>query len=105
MASMDASALALADVAIAMGAAGSDVVIEAADITLAANNIQRVATTIRLSQKTLGVIRQNYGVALGVNAGGIAIGALGLLNPFVAAALHNLSTLLVVFNSARLIGY
>jgi cation-transporting P-type ATPase C len=101
----DAPALALAEVGIAMGAAGLDVAIEAADIALAANDIQRVATTIRLSQKTLGVIRQNYGVALGVNAGGIAIGALGFLNPFVAAALHNLSTLLVVFNSARLIRY
>ena len=54
---------------------------------------------------TISVIRQNYGIALGVNAGGIAIGALGFLNPFVAAALHNLSTLLVVFNSARLIRY
>jgi len=72
---------------------------------LAADNIQRLATTVRLSQKTISVIRQNYGIALGVNAGGIAIGALGFLNPFVAAALHNLSTLLAVFNSARLIRY
>jgi manganese/zinc-transporting P-type ATPase C len=101
----DAPALALADVGIVMGMAGSDVAIEAADIALAADNIQKLATTLRLSQKTISVIRQNYGIALGVNAGGIAIGALGFLNPFVAAALHNLSTLLVVFNSARLIGY
>jgi cation-transporting P-type ATPase C len=101
----DAPALALADVGIAMGTAGSDVAIEAADIALASDNIERVATTIRLSRKTIGVIRQNYGIALAVNAGGILIGALGAINPFVAAALHNLSTLLVVFNSARLIGY
>jgi manganese/zinc-transporting P-type ATPase C len=51
------------------------------------------------------VVRQNYGIALGVNAGGLFIGALGLLNPLLAAALHNLSTLLVVVNSTRLIGY
>lgn len=101
----DAPALALADVGIAMGTAGSDVAIEAADIALAGDNIQRVATTIRLSRKTIGVIRQNYTIALTVNAGGILIGALGAINPFIAAALHNLSTLLVVFNSARLIGY
>jgi len=101
----DAPALALADVGIAMGTVGSDVAIEAADIALASNSIQSVATLVHLSQQTISVIRQNYGVALGVNAGGIAIGALGFLNPFVAAVLHNLSTLLVVFNSARLIAY
>jgi cation-transporting P-type ATPase C len=101
----DAPALALADVGIAMGTAGSDIAIEAADIALAGDDLHHVATTIRISQQTLQVIRQNYAIALGVNAGGILIGALGAINPFIAAALHNLSTLLVVFNSARLITY
>jgi cation-transporting P-type ATPase C len=101
----DAPALALADVGIAMGTAGSDVAIEAADIALAADNIRHVATTIRLSRQTIGIIRQNYAIALGVNLGGILVGALGAINPFVAAVLHNLSTLLVVFNSARLMRY
>jgi cation-transporting P-type ATPase C len=101
----DAPALALADVGIAMGTAGSDVAIEAADIALAADNIQHVVTTMRLSRRTIRLIRQNYAMALGVNAGGILIGALGFLNPFVAAVLHNLSTLLVVLNSARLVRY
>lgn len=101
----DAPALALADVGIAMGTAGSDVAIEAADIALAADNIAGVVTTLRLSRQALDVIRQNYGIALGVNAGGLVVGAMGALNPFIAAVLHNLSTLLVVFNSARLIGY
>jgi cation-transporting P-type ATPase C len=101
----DAPALALADVGIAMGTAGSDVAIEAADIALASDNLQQVATTLWLSRQTLQIIRRNYAIALGVNAGGIAVGALGFLNPFVAAILHNLSTLLVVLNSARLIRY
>jgi manganese/zinc-transporting P-type ATPase C len=101
----DAPALALADVGIAMGTAGSDVAIEAADIALAADNIRRVATTVRLSRQTIGIIRQNYSIALGVNLGGILIGALGMINPLMAAVLHNLSTLLVVLNSARLIRY
>ena len=101
----DAPALALADVGVAMGTVGSDVAIEAADIALASDNIRQVTTTVRLSRKTIRVIRQNYAIALAVNAGGILIGALGAINPFVAAALHNLSTLLVVFNSARLLGY
>jgi manganese/zinc-transporting P-type ATPase C len=88
-----------------MGTAGSDVAIEAADIALAADDVRRVATTVRLSRQTLHLIRQNYAMALGVNTGGILIGALGMINPFVAAVLHNLSTLLVVLNSARLIRY
>ncbi|MBM4297372.1 MAG: cation-translocating P-type ATPase, partial [Deltaproteobacteria bacterium] len=101
----DAPSLALANVGIAMGTSGSDVAIEAADIALASDNLTGVATTMRLSRRTILVIRQNYGAALAVNAGGIVVGALGAINPFIAAALHNLSTLLVIFNSARLIGY
>ncbi|MFN4260678.1 MAG: heavy metal translocating P-type ATPase [Gemmataceae bacterium] len=101
----DAPALALADVGIAMGTAGSDVAIEAADIALAADDLRRVATTIRLSRRALEIIRQNYAMALGVNSVGVLVGALGAINPFIAAILHNLSTLLVVVNSARLIAY
>jgi len=101
----DGPALALADVGIAMGTAGSDVAIEAADVALASDDLRRVATTIRLSRRSLQIIRQNYGIALGVNSGGILVGALGYLNPIIAATLHNLSTLLVVINSARLIYY
>jgi cation-transporting P-type ATPase C len=101
----DAPALALADVGIAMGTVGSDVAIEAADIALASDDLRRLGTTMRLSRRTIGIIRQNYTLALGVNAGGVVLGAFGLLNPLMAAVLHNLSTLLVVGNSARLVTF
>jgi manganese/zinc-transporting P-type ATPase C len=101
----DAPALALADVGIAMGSAGSDIAVEAADIALAGNNIRHVASTVALSRRALRTIRQNYAIAVGVNVGGIMVSALGAINPFIAAALHNLSTLLVVLNSSRLLTY
>ncbi len=101
----DAPSLALADLGIAMGTAGSDVAVEAADVALARDDIRDVATVLDLSRHTLRVVRQNYALSLGVNAGGIIIGALGALNPILAALLHNLSTIAVVGNSARLIRY
>ncbi|MEA2329002.1 MAG: manganese-transporting P-type ATPase [Thermoanaerobaculia bacterium] len=101
----DAPALALADVGIAMGTAGSDVAIEAADVALAADNLEHVASMIEMSRRTIHLIRQNYGMALGVNSVGIVAGAFGSLNPMLAAVFHNLSTILVVLNSTRLIRF
>jgi manganese/zinc-transporting P-type ATPase C len=101
----DAPSLAAADLGIAVGTAGSDVAIEAADVALASNDIGGIATVIDQSRHTLRVIKQNYGLALGVNSAGIVVGALGALNPAVAAVLHNLSTIAVVLNSGRLVRY
>src|ERR1700730_6219241 len=101
----DAPSLAAADLGIAMGTGGADIAIEAADIALARSDIRDVATVIDPSRSTLRVVRENYGLALGVNSLGIVIGALGALNPVAAAVLHNLSTLAVVANSSRLIGF
>jgi manganese/zinc-transporting P-type ATPase C len=101
----DAPALAAADVAIAIGTGGSDVAIETADIALASDDLRHVAGMVIMSRATMGVIRQNYAMALGVNAAGLLLGAFGRINPIIAAVLHNLSTILVVANSRRLMNF
>jgi manganese/zinc-transporting P-type ATPase C len=101
----DAPAIALADVGVAMGTAGSDVAIETADVALAADDLRKMATTVWLSRRTMRVIRQNYGLALGTSSIGLYLGALGSINPIIAAVLHNLSTILVIANSTRLINF
>ncbi|HYZ86843.1 MAG TPA: cation-translocating P-type ATPase [Bryobacteraceae bacterium] len=101
----DAPALALADVGIAMGTSGSDVAIETADVALSADNLDHLGDVIDISRRTMTVVRQNYGLSLGVNSLGLLMAAAGRLNPVLAAVFHNLSTILVVFNSARLIAY
>ncbi|MDX6460313.1 MAG: manganese-transporting P-type ATPase [Acidobacteriaceae bacterium] len=101
----DAAALAIADVGIAMGASGSDVAIETADVALASDDLRHLADIVQISRWTMRAIRQNYGMALGVNSAGLILAAAGKINPIIAAVLHNVSTLLVIFNSARLIHY
>ncbi len=101
----DASALAVADVGFAMGTSASDVAVETADVALASDDLRHVADVMDISRQTMRVVRQNYGIALGVNSVGLYLAAAGTINPIIAAVLHNLSTLLVVFNSSRLIRY
>jgi cation-transporting P-type ATPase C len=101
----DASALAVADVGFAMGAAGSDVAVETADVALASDNLRHVADVMDISRETMRVVRRNYAIAVGVNSAGLLFAAAGTINPILAAVLHNVSTLLVVFNSSRLIHY
>jgi cation-transporting P-type ATPase C len=101
----DASALAIADVGFAMGATGSDVAVETADVALASDDLRQVGEVLAISRQTMRVVRQNYSLALGVNSIGLYLAAVGSINPIIAAVLHNLSTILVVFNSSRLIKY
>jgi manganese/zinc-transporting P-type ATPase C len=101
----DAAALAAADVGIAIGTGGSDVAIETADIALASGDLRHVAGMVQMSRETMRVIRQNYAMALGVNSAGLLLGAFGRINPIIAAVLHNVSTILVVANSRRLITF
>jgi Zn2+/Cd2+-exporting ATPase len=99
----DAPALAAGDMGIAMGAAGSEVAIHSATIALMNNDLRRLPFLVRLSRQTRAVINQNFLFGVFFIIGGLTAAALGYLAPIVAAILHNVGSLIVVFNSARLV--
>ena len=100
----DAPAMATATVGIAMGAAGSDVALETADVALMSDDLSQLPFAVGLSRRTRGIILQNLVVSLGVVAFLVPATIFGLgIGP--AVAMHEGSTLLVVFNALRLLGY
>ncbi|GBC63520.1 heavy metal translocating P-type ATPase [Desulfonema ishimotonii] len=101
----DALALAEADVGIAMGAGGSEVAIEAADIALVRDELTGVVYVRSLSRETMRIVRQNFWIATGTNLGGVVLGALGVLSPVMAGMIHIVHTAGILANSGRLLFY
>ncbi|MEN2451759.1 heavy metal translocating P-type ATPase, partial [Bacillus sp. JR_15] len=97
----DAPALVTANIGIAMGT-GTEVAIEAADITILGGDLSLLPKTLNISQLTMRNIRQNLIWAFGYNIAGIPIAALGLLAPWIAGAAMALSSVSVVTNALRL---
>jgi Cd2+/Zn2+-exporting ATPase len=99
----DAPALAAGDIGIAMGAAGSEVAIHSATIALMNNDLRRLPFLVKLSRSTRAVINQNFLFGVLFIVVGLSAAAFGYVGPIFAAILHNAGSLIVIFNSARLV--
>ena len=99
----DAPALAAGDLGIAMGAIGSDIAINSASIALMTNDLRRIALLVFLSRKSQMIINQNLLFGMLFVFGGMILSMVGVMTPIWAAVLHAGSTLIIVFNSARLV--
>ncbi len=101
----DALALAHADIGIAMGAAGAEVAMEAADIALADSNLEGLMKVRNLSHQTMRVIDQNHYLAVSTDLIGAALAMAGILSPVMAGMIHILHTGGILFNSGRLLSW
>ena len=99
----DAPALAAGDIGIAMGAAGSEVAIHSATIALMNNDLRRLPFLVKLSRSTRAVINQNFLFGVVFIIVGLTLASFAVIGPIFAALLHNVGSLIVIFNSARLV--
>ncbi|HPY74747.1 MAG: cation-translocating P-type ATPase [Planctomycetes bacterium] len=101
----DAPALAAGDLGIAMGAAGSDVAIGSASITLLNDRLDRLPFLIKLARKTRWIVYQNLIFGALFIIFGLTLSGFGLLTPVIGAILHNIGAFVIIFNSARLVRF
>lgn len=101
----DAPALKAATVGIAMGKVGSDIAIDAADITLIGDDIQNIPHLVGLSKKMMRTIKINLSFSLILNFTAIALAMTGILTPVTGALVHNAGSVVVILNSALLLGW
>ena len=99
----DAPALTAGDIGIAMGAIGSDVAIQSASVALMNNDLRRIPFFIALARKARLFMNQNLALGLGFILLGLYFSTIGIVTPVVAAVLHSVSSLVIIFNSARLV--
>ena len=99
----DALALKYSSVGISMGAIGSDIAIEASDIALASDDIKNIPYLLYLSKKTMKTIKLNVTFSLALNFLAIILAMTGILNPVIGALVHNLGSVFVILNSAKLL--
>lgn len=100
----DAPALSYADIGIALGSTRTDVAMEAADITITKDDPLLVPEVMALSKKTIKTIKENFAMAIGINSFALVLGAT-VLPPIYSSVIHNMSTILVVGNSLKLLKY
>ncbi len=99
----DAPALVAADCSVAMGALGSELAVETADIALLSDDISLVPAILKFSKSVLRTIHCNFAISICINITAVILSTLGVLNPVSGALVHNASSLIVVLNSAALL--
>ncbi|MBQ9008253.1 MAG: heavy metal translocating P-type ATPase [Clostridia bacterium] len=99
----DAPALAYADVGISLGSKSTDIAIETSDVVISRDDPMTVPILRRLARETMKIVHQNFAMVIGINTVGLILGAASNISVLASAAMHNMSTILVVGNSLRLL--